>query len=203
MPCCSILLCFFFINIKCCFSLLWTFTTHWATNKQNKKCPKNSTATLTIFHWAEPNVRFRFGAECCRTFELHILIMIGLKSKSRVRWFLYHAESVQQYTLAHYFPILCEKEYVWFTYTNTWKWIIKKRGKHMKHLLPLQYELGFLSDKTFMSNFHIAFWQVASWQNMVSKDKSKCSWLDSLWGKIFHLYDMWKVFHLNQHFERL
>ena len=47
------------------------------------------------------------------------------------------------------------------------------------------------------------FWKVITWHNMVPKDQSKCSWLDSLWEEICHLYDMWKVFHLNQHFERL
>ena len=46
------------------------------------------------------------------------------------------------------------------------------------------------------------FWKVVTWHNIVPKDKSKCSWLDSLWGKIFHLHDMWKVFHLNHHFGR-
>ena len=46
-------------------------------------------------------------------------------------------------------------------------------------------------------------WKVVTWHNMVPKDKLKCSRLDSLWEKIFHLYDRWKVFHLNQHFERL
>ena len=34
------------------------------------------------------------------------------------------------------------------------------------------------------------FWKVVTWHNMVPKDKLKCSWLDSLWEKIFHLYDM-------------
>ena len=47
------------------------------------------------------------------------------------------------------------------------------------------------------------FWNVVTWHNMVPKDKLQCSWLDSLRGKIFHLFDMRKVFHFNQHFEML
>ena len=45
------------------------------------------------------------------------------------------------------------------------------------------------------------FWKVVTWHNMVPKDKFKCSWLDSLWGKFFHLYDMWKVFNSQPTFE--
>ena len=63
----------------------------------------------------------------------------------------------------------------------------------------------WISSCVFKFSFRLepTLWKDVTWHNMVPKDRSKCSRLDSLLAKIFYLYDMWTVFHINQHFGRL